>query len=109
MDDDLGGCIGGLIALAIGVFLLFKALEYTLAGLYWAGASLSYWLISGLEWLFSGSLNPERPEVMWAVWGGALGGVLGFYPVAPVYGLGKYRKALVWLVLVAMVAVAWVW
>ncbi len=109
MDDDLGGCIGGLIALAIGVFLLFKLLEITLTGLYWALSSLSYWFLSGLEWLFSGSLLPERPHVMWAVWGGVLGGVLGFYPIAPLYGIRKYRGALVWLVLAAMIAVAWLW
>lgn len=107
MEEDFGGCIGGLIALVIGVFLLLKLFEFTLTGLYWALSSLSYWLISGLEWLFSGSLMPERPEVMWAIWGGALGGALGFYPVAPVYGLKRHRATLIWSVIAAMVAVAW--
>jgi hypothetical protein len=103
-----GDCLGELIAGAIGLFLLFKLLEIALTGLYWVVASLSYWLITGLEWLFSSSLNPGRPAVMWAVWGVVLGAVLGFYPIAPVYGLKKFRGALIWLVFAAMVAVAFI-
>lgn len=109
MDDELIGCAGGLVALVFAVFVLFKVLEYTLAGAYWLLASVSYWLINGFEWLFSGALYPERPEVVWALWGAALGGVLGFHGVAPIYGLRKYRNALICLVLAAMVAVAWIW
>ncbi|HHW26676.1 MAG TPA: hypothetical protein GXX23_04950 [Firmicutes bacterium] len=107
--DDPEGCLGGLIALVIGIFLLVKILEYTLSAGYWVLATVSYGVVNGLEWLFSGALYPERPEVMWALWGAALGGVLGFHGVAHVYGLKKYRNVLVLLVFVAMVAVASIW
>ena len=40
----------------------------------------------------SARLIPGAPWVMWALWGALIGASLGFWAVAPVFGLRKQRS-----------------
>jgi hypothetical protein len=86
------------IAAAV-LILLFRygwpVLEnYVGPGLYWFFAVVCTGILAGLDGLFSAALLPRAPWILWAIWGGVLGGVLAFWTVAPVYGLRERRPHL---------------
>ncbi len=105
MDEGLG-CLVGVFSFLVLLYLVAITAGYAVSAMYWAVASVSYALIALLDGLFSVRAMPDSPAVMWAVWGGVMGGVLGFWTIAPVYGMRRWRSAMVLVVLAAMAGTA---
>lgn len=80
--------------------------KYTLGGVYFALASGSYWTGFGLDRLFAAARFAGAPWIGWALCGLVLGAVIGFCAIAPVYGLRRWRWAMVGLVFTAMLVIA---
>jgi hypothetical protein len=75
-------------------------------GLYmgvWATAFGVQW---AFDWLFGARETFDRPWIMWALWGAVLGACLGFWLIAPTFGLRRWRTPLLFLPVVAMIGVA---
>lgn len=104
--EDLGAWLFGLLLIGGLLYLLAIATGYVLSAIYWALASFSRGLVVTLDGLLSAQVLPDLPAAAWAAWGALLGGVLGFWTIAPVYGMRRWRPALVWLVLAAMAGTA---
>ena len=75
--------------------------------LYAALMSLSLGTFSLLDEVCSARLIPGAPWVMWMIWGALIGASLGFWTVAPVFGLRKHRSliGIAPLILMALVGV----
>jgi len=86
--DELGGILL-IIALIIG------ACVFALAGIYTALAFLSVIILGVIDNIFGGFARSGNPVLMWALWGGILGASIGFWTVAPIYGV---RSARPWIV-----------
>ncbi len=78
---------GILVALLL-VLIFVKPL---VAGLYALLAAISLITFTLLDELTSASLLPAAPWVLWMLWGALIGGTLGFWTIAPVFGLRKHR------------------
>ncbi len=104
--DSGEDCLGALIAIVVFLAILFWAVTFVAVAVYWVAATGSYWLMAGLAWLCSESLTPGRPELMWAIWGGLVGAVLGFWPSAHLYGRRKSPGLMLWTVMFMMLATA---
>ncbi len=59
-------------------------------------SAFAYILCFALDHLFSASIFPQAPWVMWCFWGGVVGAAFGFWTVAPRYGL-RHRRPLILL------------
>jgi hypothetical protein len=103
MDDKLLSRIGMWFG---GMVLLFALSGLIVPGAYCGVAVLGLYLHFFLDRLFSAALIPGAPWVMWGIWGGIMGGMLGFWSVAPRYGLGEKRILLVFAPLVLLLLVA---
>ena len=82
-----------LVVLALLVALPF-VIHYILIGIYWLLAAVSYLFFAAMDGLCSAALLPESPWLMWLIWGAVIGAALGFWTVAPIYGLRRQR---VWI------------
>jgi len=84
-----------IIFVIIGIaflLLLFVALPRLIVpGIYFGIAILALFLFYGLDQLFSVIFIPRVPWLMWGLWGGIIGSTLGFWSVAPRYGLRGKR------------------
>jgi hypothetical protein len=80
------------IIIAVAVLVLgFAMFHYFLPGLLWLFTMGAVIVTSALDQAFSASLCPHAPWVMWIVWGGLIGGSMGFWTIAPAYGLREKR------------------
>jgi hypothetical protein len=95
----------GLVIVAVCIVLpfVFKPLA---AILYWVGTTLGVVLFTLLDGLFGARLIPGAPWLMWLLWGALIGAAVGFWTVAPVYGLRKQRPLLLGTPFILMVLVA---
>lgn len=84
MEEAGGWIIGFLIVVAAVVWLI----GIVLTTVYWVFASIAFLLLTCFDGLTS---LPSAPAVMWAIWGGVIGAALGFWTIAPVYGVRKFR------------------
>lgn len=82
-----------LVVIALLVVLQFT-LGYVLIGLYWFVAVVASLFISSLDTLFSASLVPGLPWLMWVIWGALIGAALAFWTIAPIFGQRR-RRALI--------------
>lgn len=109
MDDAAGGCIAigaGLAIVGYVIYLAVMAVLYVLAGVYCILIGAVMVMIAVLDGATSASLFASAPAVMWAIWGGIIGGALAFWMVAPLYGLRKQRPLIASAPFVLMGAVA---
>ncbi len=91
--------IWGLIVVAILV-VVFVLLHNTLGqagpalipGLYWGLALLAYFALGILDQLFNTSFFPGCPWLLWLIWGALIGGALGLWTMAPIFGWRNYRR-----------------
>jgi hypothetical protein len=60
--------------------------------LYAALVSLSLATFSLLDEVCSARLLPAAPWLLWMLWGALIGASLGFWTIAPVFGLRKQRS-----------------
>ena len=60
--------------------------------LYAGIVSLSLAIFSLLDEVCSARLLPGAPWLLWMLWGALIGASLGFWTVAPVFGLRKHRS-----------------
>lgn len=93
--------IAALVLLVILPFVLRTAIP----GLYAAIAVFAYTLFVGLDVAFGAAIIPGAPWLMWAFWGAAIGAALGFWTIAPVYGLRGHRPLIAALPFAAMLLV----
>lgn len=92
----------GWLIIIIAIILLFAlGIRFFPAGVYSGLAVSGFVLCYVLDQLFSASLLPAAPWVMWAVVGLLTGGCFAFWTIAPIFGMRKQRP----LVLLAPVAV----
>lgn len=87
MEEAVIWMIIALFVCIIGV----AAHHLIIPGIFWFIAILSLTIFTILDTVFSASLIPHAPWVMWCIWGIVLGGAFGFWTIAPVYGLRKNR------------------
>lgn len=87
MEEVGGWIVGFLIVAAVVVWLI----GMVLAAVYWVLANAAFLALAFLDGVTSSSLTSSSPAIMWAIWGGLIGGTLGFWTIAPVYGLRKVR------------------
>ncbi len=64
------------------------------------------WMAYILDILTSSRLTSSHPALMWAVWGGVLGGVAGFWLISPVQGRTYWRGWVLLAVIIVMVVLA---
>jgi len=84
-----------LFLLIISVILLVTMPFYIrplISILYAALVSLSLATFSLLDELCSARLLPAAPWLLWMLWGALIGASLGFWTVAPIFGLRKHRS-----------------
>lgn len=98
----IGGWVVLLGLIAAGVVFY----RYVVWALYYAAAASAYGVGWCLDRLLSGARFPDAPWIGWALSGAALGAAIGFFAIAPVYGLRRWRWTIVGVVLAAMVVVA---
>lgn len=100
-DEARGGVgqmeelVGWLIGIVIVAALIFFAVAYALAAVFCLLVVIG-WLVMvlGDHAVGAGAL-PMAPWIPWAIAGGLLGAALGFWTMAPVYGLKKKRPLIV--------------
>lgn len=96
------GCVGWTLLIAlIGAGAWFW--RYTLGGVYTALATAAYHSARVMDTAFSAERFPQYPWVGWVLAGAIVGATLGFFIIAPVYGMRRGRWALL-LVAIAIVA-----
>lgn len=83
------GC-GGWVVLILLVGLGVYFHKYTVAGLYTGVAAAGYSVSWSLDWFFSADRMPRYPWAAWAAWGALFGAALGFWTIAPLYGLRRW-------------------
>jgi len=91
-----------LVGIAVLVALPF-VLRYILIGIYWFFAVVAHHFFGVMDELSSAPLLPGAPWVAWMLWGAVIGAALGFWTVAPIYGLRKQRT---WIALLPFVLMA---
>lgn len=52
----------------------------------------AYYLMRGLDRITGAAALPIAPFIIWTIWGGVFGGLLGNWLLAPVYGGREYRS-----------------
>lgn len=87
MEEVGGWIVGFFIVVAIVVWLI----GMVLAAAYWILANVAFIVLACFDGLTSASLTSSAPAIMWTVWGALIGGALGFWTIAPVYGLRRFR------------------
>jgi hypothetical protein len=95
-----------IIIFIIGALLILVLGPYIFPAIYYVIALLALYIFTGLDQGFSVPLFPACPWLMWLVWGAILGAILGFWTVASIYGLRKYRPYFILIPLVLMGIVA---
>jgi len=80
-----------LFIVGLATIMLAVVLGPALQGFYYMIACGALLLFTVLDSLFSASLIPGVPWLMWGFWGAVIGGALGFWTLAPVYGLRNKR------------------
>ena len=99
MPDD-PRIVWGITAMA--VWLLLNALMWIVNNLVWP----SYLLIRALDTATGAAALPGAPFVVWTIWGGIFGGLLGNYLLAPLYGDRENRAWPLYLAVLAMLLIA---
>ena len=87
---------------ALGLWLLLNAAVWLVNNLVWP----SYFLVRALDVVTGASALPGAPFVMWTIWGGIFGGLLGNWLLAPLYGGRENRAWPLYLALLGMSLVA---
>lgn len=82
---------GWLVGLVVVVAAIVWVVGMVLAAAYWLVSTVAFVVLATLDGITSSSLVASAPAVMWAVWGAVIGGALGFWTIAPVYGLRRFR------------------
>ena len=102
--DELIAWILVFFAVLIGCTF---ALKWVVAGTFWVLVMLGWGSYCTLDQLFSAQLIPAAPWVMWVLAGALIGGALGFWTMAPIYGLRRRRAqiAAAPFVLLALIAI----
>jgi hypothetical protein len=94
------GLIGMLVAAVVALILLVLAMV-------WCVLVVAAWgLVAVTDLVFSAQLAPDAPWLPWAVCGAVLGGAVGFWSIAPVYGWRRGRPLLLVVPLLLVFATA---
>ena len=99
MPDD-PRIVWGVIVVAL--WLLLNSLVWIVNNLAWP----SYYLVRALDTVTGAAALPAAPFVVWTIWGGIFGGLLGNWLLAPLYGDRENRAWPLYLTLLAMALVA---
>lgn len=93
-----------VVVIILGILLLIF-IRQVVGVLYAALVSLSFATFWLLDELCSARLLPAAPWLLWMFWGALIGATLGFWTIAPVFGLRKQRSliAISPLILMALV------
>ena len=84
---------GAVFVIIVVVLLILPCIFRPLLGAIYAGLIwLSFATFALLDELCSASLLPHCPWVMYLLWGALIGASLGFWTVAPVFGMRKHRS-----------------
>jgi hypothetical protein len=84
--DSLNDDYGYGIRYGCGFFILI------IIALLWASQTATHFVMQFCDSLFSGAgLLPAPPFFLWSVWGALFGAVLGYWHVAPLHNLGRWR------------------
>jgi hypothetical protein len=75
----------------IGAAIFVLSLPMTLPYIVTSFSAVGFWAIFGLDAFVGAHLLPNFPWIMWALAGALVGGCLGFWTVAPAYGLRSKR------------------
>jgi hypothetical protein len=105
VDFSRIGCVGWVLLiglLAAGAWFW----RYTLGGLYMGLATGAYHGVRVLDRAFWATWLDGLPWVGWVLAGGLIGAVVGFFTIAPVYGLRRGRWAILAAAPVIIVALA---
>ena len=103
--------VAWILAGAAVLILLPFVFRWVLAGLYWFLVVLGWGSYFTLDQFFNAHFFPAAPWVMWMLGGALIGGALGFWTLAPIYGLRQYRRliALAPFILLALVMIVRLW
>ena len=82
-DPRLMFAVGGL-----ALWLLLSVALWIATNLSWP----AYYLLRTLDQITGAAALPAAPFVIWTIWGGIFGGLLGNWLLAPVYGEREYRS-----------------
>lgn len=93
----------GIWAWIIVIILVIGILIYALSAIYWIIATIAYIFFAVFDVIFSAGLQPNMPAAMWIIWGGVIGGILGFWTMAPMYGMRTWRSALVVVIISVLI------
>jgi hypothetical protein len=83
--------IGWIIIVIAVIVLLIAGISYAPAAIYLFLTVLGTLIALLFDQLFSASLLPGAPWVMWLLGGALIGAAFAFWTLAPVYGLRKQR------------------
>lgn len=99
------GLVGwGIIAALVAAAAIFY--RYTLGGLYFAAGVLAYGVTWCLDHALLAGRFPGHPWVGWELAGALIGATLGFWTIAPVYGLRRWRTRIVLAAVIVVVALS---
>lgn len=87
---------------AVALWLLLSSLMWIVNTLVWP----SYLLLRALDTATGAAALPGAPFVVWAIWGGVFGGLLGNWLLAPLYGGRENRTWPLYLTLLGMLLIA---
>lgn len=87
--------IAWILVIAAVVIVLPFIIHWVIAGLYCFLAAVGWGSYFTLDQFFNAAFIPSAPWVMWMIAGGMIGAALGFWTLAPVYGLRRYRLLIV--------------
>lgn len=108
MDEVLGrlmGLVAGIVAVGFILYWVVVAIAWVvgviLTAIAWVVGTILYViaLVGALayavgDWLFASGLFGWPGWIMWSFWGLVIGGLLGFWTIAPVYGIRGNRRKL---------------
>ena len=95
-DPRIMFSVGGLI-----LWMVLTAALWIANNLVWP----AYYMMRVLDRITGAAALPVAPFIIWTVWGGIFGGLMGNWLLAPVYGGREYRSLPLLIAFLAMSAV----
>jgi len=92
MEEGIIWVLIVVAVLLVGVVLLQSVITLVIPAIYFALAILAHVIYGILDQLFSTTLFPRLPWLMWLIWGALIGAALGFWTLAPIFGWRNYRR-----------------
>lgn len=86
----------------VGIWLVVSSVIWLVQALRWP----AYYTVTTLDVITGARLIPGAPWLVWMVWGGIFGGCLGYWLIAPLYGLKENRALVMAAPAVAMLLAA---